>query len=185
MKRFKLIFACVCLVALAQVAWSQDAGVGRRSHGIPGYLDPLTNTFTTRVQGPGTSIGLDPDVTVTNILARLVFKFTISTDQPATAVETCSVTASVFDAAGSYEEHGTALATSAGKACTVTLFFSWPLATPGSDTVSLEYDINSFQPVTVGSVTVAEPLRESDHTIPSIPVPANTQTITTNISATI
>jgi len=184
MRTSKLIFVCVCLVGLAQLGWSesQHLGASKQSHGIPGYLDPRTGTFTTKVQSSVvTSDESEEPTTLTTITARLIFNINIVyNDQPSNAITACSVTINEFgDSSGLfYEEEATAIATSNGTACKVTILFSWPLANPTQDQISVEYHIDSFQSVTVGGTAVVEPFRSLDHSIPSLPMPSNGQTIT-------
>jgi hypothetical protein len=184
MRISKLIFVGVCLVGLTQLGWSQaqHLGASKQAHGVPGYLDPRTGTFTTRAQGAGETQDASQEPTaLTNIVARLVFNISIVyNDQPAGAITACSVDISEFgDPSGLfYTEDATAIATSNGTVCKVTILFDWALATPTSDQISIDYHIESIQPVTVGGTTLPEVFRTLDHSIPSVAVPMNGQTIT-------
>jgi hypothetical protein len=180
MRISKLIFVCMCLVGITQLVWSQNqhVGAGRQGHGIPGYLDPRTGTFTTRAQPSET--GEETPPTFTTILARLVFNFTIAhNDQPTNATTSCTVSLSTADSSGlDYNESATAIATNNGTACTVTVLFSWTLASPTEDQVFVDYHIASFQSITVGTTASVQEFRGADHSLPSISVPLNGQTIT-------
>jgi hypothetical protein len=189
MRISKLIFVCVCLIGLTQIGWSQNQHLSKQSRGIPGYLDPRSGTFTTRAQSSGTnSEGAELNPALTTILARLIFNFTILNDQPANAVTSCTVALSTLDDSSGlfYDESATSIATKSGTACTVTILFSWALASPTTDTISVDYHISSFQAITVGGTSTPEALRTADHSIANIPVPMNGQTITEpTISTTI
>jgi len=187
MRISKLVFVCVCLIGLTQIGWSQNQPLSKQTRGIPGFLDPRSGTFTTRAQSAGTnSEGAEP--ALTTILARLIFNFTILNDQPANATTSCTVTLSTLDDSSGlfYDESATAIATENGTACKVTILFSWALASPTTDTISVDYHIASYQAITVGGTSTPEALRTADHSIANIPVPSNDQTITEpTISTTI
>ena len=141
---------------------------------IPGYLDPRTGTFTTKAKSSATG---QAAVGTTTILARLIFNFTILNDQPGGNTTTCSVSITPTDSAGFYSEEASSTATGGGTACTVTLLFSWDLATPNSDVVNISYSITS---------SGGGQSRSSSHSLPSVPMPTNFETITEpTISATI
>ena len=183
MRMSKLIFTTVCLVGLTQLVWSQSehfSAPAKQSHGIAGFLDPRTGTFTTRAQGSSVMRDASEEPpTLTNILARYVFTFNIEyNDQPASATTACTVDISTSDESGLfYDESSTALATKSGTACTVTILFYWGLANPTADSVSVEYHIESFQAVALGGTSTPEVFRSADHTIAPLAVPSNGQTV--------
>jgi hypothetical protein len=176
MKIAKQMFAClICLVGLAPPVRSQNRP-SKSDQGIPGYLDPRTGTFTTKAKRSAT--GQAAPAATTTIVARLIFNFTILNDQPAGATTTCYLSISPTDAAGFYSESASSTATNGGASCTVTLLFSWDLATPDADMVNISYSISSS-----GGGGQS---RSSEHSLPSIPMPTNFETITEPlISATI
>jgi len=184
MRISKLIFVCVCLIGLTQIGWSQNQhlGASKQSHGVAGYLDPRTGTFTTKAQISGATADASEELppALTTILARLIFNITIQyNDQPTNATTACTVTLSTSDSSGLfYDESATSIATKNGTACTVTLLFSWALASPTTDQISVDYRVESFQAITVGATTTPEVLRSADHTILPLAVPMNGQTIT-------
>jgi hypothetical protein len=106
-------------------------------------------------------------VPTTSTIARLVFNFQILTDN-AGATTTCSVFMSVSDAGGSYTESGSSTSQNGGATCQVTMLFSWDLATPQTDTISVYCSVN-WQG--------GGGYRGTSHTLTPIPVPANTETI--------
>jgi hypothetical protein len=71
-----------------------------------------------------------------------------------------------------------ATGTGASRKCVLDMFYSWPLSSPSSDTVSLSYSISAAGTGTSGPVT-----RESFQTLPS-KKPAN-GTTTVTITGTI
>jgi len=162
-------------VALCAVGWSHaqqssQATSAKEAHGIPGYLDPRTGMFRTRSQSPAQA---SVAVTSDPVIFRLVFNFNILyNDQTGTVA--CHVSISPFgDTNGLFHsEDATALAN--GQTCQVTILAQWDLATPSTDQVSIEYEIDSFQTVQ-GTL---ENFRGSSHSLASIPMPANGQTVT-------
>jgi len=183
MRISKLIFVCACLVGLTQLGWTQNQhlGANKQSHGIAGYLDPRTGTFTTKAQSSGVTPDASEELppTLTNILARFVFTFNIEfNDQPGGATTVCAVDLSTSDSSGLfYDETATAIATNNGTACKVSILFYWSLANPTEDQVFVEYHINSFQSITVGGTASVQDFRSADHSIAPLPVPLNGQTV--------
>jgi hypothetical protein len=172
MKISKVLFlGFFCLIGIAPLVWSRSqgqplpAGTPGSSHGIPGYLDPKTGTFTSRAQIAS------PDVQAagtTRILFRLIFPITIDiNDQSSANTTSCSVDISTSDAAGFVEDSGSTVGNANG--CTVTILAQWDLATPTADKVSISFDISSS-----GSGGA----RSTSHSIAQISMPGNTQTIT-------
>jgi hypothetical protein len=175
----KAIFVCLLslVVSTSTFGWSQNqpaaVRLGSQTQGIPGYLNPQTGIFTTRPQtsAPATTIP------TTSVIFRLIFNFNIEiNDQPSTNTFTCSVAISpVGDTSGLFHnEEATTLSTDGGKTCQVTILASWELANASTDSVAISYTISSFQSVS-GTLQSA---RTSSHSLPSIPMLANAQTIT-------
>jgi hypothetical protein len=172
MKISKVLFlGFFCLVAITPIVWSRSqaqpipAVTAGSAHGIPGYLDPKTGTFTSRAQIAS------PDVQAagtTRILFRLIFPITIDiNDQSSGNTTACSVDISTSDAAGFVEDSGSTVGNANG--CTVTILAQWDLATPVTDKVSISFEIASS-----GSGGT----RSTSHSIAQIAMPGNTQTIT-------
>ena len=164
-----------CLVAtgLTSLAWGRgraqlSAVSGNR--GIPGYLDPKTGTFTTRAQNP------TPDVqppNTTRILFRVIVPININlTDQPSSNIFECSVHISTSDPTGFFDESADVIGNAQG--CTVPVLAQWDLGTPGSDTIFISYDLNSFG----GSITAPTSVRTTSTPVASIPMLSNHQTVT-------
>jgi hypothetical protein len=175
----KVIFVSLfCLVGLTPLVWSQSQGqplangaAVRQNHGIPGYLDPQTGTFTTRLQNAAPEVQLP---NTTRVLFRMIFPISINiNDQPAGSTTFCAVDISSNDANGFFES-----ASTAGNAsgCTLTILAQWDLATPGSDTIFASFDISS-------SGTGVS--RSTSHHLASIPMPNNGQTVTEPVIDTV
>jgi len=184
-KMSKTICLCVCLVGLTQLGWSQVNS--RSDHGIPGYLDPKTGTFTTKVQTPEG----DP-VTPTYLYGEYVINLaaTVNTHIPSGGVVSCNFTVSEFgDSNGSYTEYEAAVATGSGTSwkCSITIPYAWLLGTPGTDTISVSYTIGIDEAFTVGSASPEViSLRKSTYNAPSTTgVPASGTVTTLNLGAAI
>lgn len=116
---------------------------------------------------------------------KFVYNISISVKStiPSADVIECSGSASTFDSGTrSISELAGVAATRAGSSasCTVSIPYSWSLATSSTDMVTLSYTITV--PVTAGA---ALPNRVSSQGIASIHVPASGATTTETISATI
>jgi hypothetical protein len=177
----KIVLVFAGLALITQSAWSQQNGSSK--HGILGYLDTRTGAFKPLVQ---TSAESEQAVAAAAApsTGKLVFNFTINVVSTFSSSEviTCSASASVFEVATTLtiEEDATVVATRSGSkaTCTVTIPYSWALASASQDMVGLEYTITASSTTTVTS-------RLSLHSLPSIGVPANASTTTQSISATI
>jgi hypothetical protein len=175
----KLMCVCVCLVGFTSPVWSQNqpsqVPATNPTPGVAGYLNPQTGTFTTRAK-----VVPNAETTpTTSILARLIFNFSILNDQ--TNPITCSVSIAPEGDTGGffYSEYASFTAPGGSSTCSVTILFSWNLATPTSDTISVEYSLTS-------GGGAGDTSRGSTGDIPSVAMPTNFQTVTVpTISATI
>jgi hypothetical protein len=192
MNRTKMLLLSVCLVALSVLLWSQNrrssVQQGRSQQGILGYLDARTGAFRPVPQHPVDADSVGPEATVI-YTGRFVYSFTItlSSTIPKGDVIECYGRAYTYDNTRETElsEEGASYATVNGTTatCTVTLTYSWPLASPGADPVNLSYIIGVFNP---GASIDAFDDRVSGHDINrSLPMPANGATTNMNISTTI
>ena len=129
---------------------------------IPGFFDPKTGMFSTQATKAVTA-----PVATTNTIARLIFTFQILTDNPG-ASTTCNVFLGLSDTGGSYSEFGSAQSPNGGQTCSVTMLFSWDLATPATDFINVQYSVGW---------TGGGSSRSTSHALTSIPVPTNTETI--------
>ena len=133
---------------------------------------------------------------VTPTTGTLVFNFTITASSavPKNGVVVCTANASVNESSGqNITQKATGIATlSGGKwLCKASMHYSWALATPTSDKVSLSYsaEIDYALQVTAtnGTTTVAEAvaLDKVNENLSSISVPLNGATTTETVSSTI
>ena len=159
MKATKMLFAVACLLGLVASSFAQN--VSKKTPGIQGYLDPKTGAF--RILPTPDDDSVDLPLTVTG----------------------GSATASLVDVATSnfIEEQAAVLATRSGSTatCTVTIPYSWNLASASSDKVSLTYSIDA--PVEATANT-AFPERLRSQSVATISVPANGATTNESITAT-
>jgi hypothetical protein len=193
----KLMFVCACLVGLTQLGWSQNSNMrampGAHGHGIPGYLDPQTGTFTAKVQAeaqhPENPDAPPPTLTeafgVWNIQITIVDTTVLATGD----IVVCQGALSVSDTypAFGYEEDAAVAAKVSGGAgsCTVTMPYQWYLATPNSDTVTVSYSVSVIHMYTVGSVNQASEDRFTSHVVGTVAVPVNGTHSTTPVTARI
>ena len=183
MKVVKLALAFACLLTLALPAFGQQAddAIGR---GIPGYLDPNTGAFRVMPSAGGEA---NPDA-VTTVGGKIVTTFTINVQSAiaATAKIGCSVQAVVLDvaAANTILETATVAATrtSTTAKCTVTIPYSWTLASAATDKVMLTYTI--VAPV-AATATTSLPSRTSSQGMGQIAIPANGAITNKTVAATI
>jgi hypothetical protein len=171
MRMSKVIFVTLfCLVGLTPLVWSQsqdqplaNGAAVRQNHGVPGFLDPQTGTFTTHLQTASPTVQLP---NTTRVIFRLIFPISINiNDQPAGNSVACDV--DIFTSDNSYSDSGSVVGNASG--CTVTILAQWDLATPNTDTIFVSFGISSS-----GTGTS----RRTSHALASIPVPNNGQTIT-------
>jgi len=185
MKRRSAILFCLCLVGLAQLVWSQNRAA-RVSHekGIPGYLDPRTGKFTTRVDDSALNAA-KPELTGTTILFREQFNITITNyDQSSSDAVACEATIdSDDDPNGDFYEDAMVFATRSGSTytCDVPILAQWTLQTPGSDTIYAYVYVDFLKGVTIGPASTYFEVRESDQPRFALPVPSNGQTVVTNL----
>jgi hypothetical protein len=184
MKTVKFLLLAACVLGLAASAFAQVQN--RQSPGILGYLDPKTGAFHTL---PVPDSDSAEALTTTTVGGTIIVKFTITVKATiaATAKIACSVSAEVIDnitaAPAVILEEAAALATRSGTTatCTVTIPYSWNLATATSDKVTLSYVLSAPAEATV---TTAYPQRLSSQGIATIAVPANGATTNETVTAT-
>jgi hypothetical protein len=164
--KWTLIGACALVLGLAAPLWAQNADSA---------LPPVA---------PSTG--------------KIVFTFTITATSavPKNGVVTCNANASVNESGSGQNifQKATGIATlnTAGKwICKAIMPYSWALATPGSDSVNLAYDVEldyGFQlTASNGTGTVVAPLSvdKVNQNLGSISVPLNGSVTNESVSATI
>jgi len=189
--RVVLSLLAVLVFGLAPFSYGQFATKSRPTQRALGYYDPATGKF--EPLAPAQDSEAPPVVATTG---TIVFKFTLTVKSviPKNAVLGCTADASVSDSAFSGEEHGSAVAKLVSGdtySCTVTIPYSWPLSSPGTDSVYLDSEASidyGFQvTATNGATTTIEPIeaRGSSHSLTTIKVPATGATTTETIPITL
>jgi hypothetical protein len=175
-----------CLLSAVSL-WAQNAAA---VHGIPGYLDPRTGIFHSTPQ-PHVAADVEAPVTTTKFTGKFVVNFTIKVNSTFSSTDLigCIVGASVenigtenpiTEVAGSSVARGTGTTVT----CSVTIPYSWNLASASTDKVDLNYVIlvpGAF----VSTPTSAYPTRTADQLIGEIAVPTSGTTTTKTVTPTI
>ena len=178
-----LLFAC--FLAMNVSLWGQDAAAPR---GIRGYLDPRTGVFHS-IPHWQTPDAADPPATTTYTGTFVVnFTITVSSAIPSTDQIGCVAGATVLDVAAQnpiVDLAGTAVVRGTGSTitCSVTVPYSWKLASPSSDTVNIGYSVVS--PIDFSAPAGQFPRRETTTTLVKIKVPASGTTTTETVKARI
>jgi len=184
MRTSKLIFVCICLVGLSQLLWSQNNGMATHQHGIPGYLDPHSKTFTTKAENSRVGHQRDTPLAGTAIVFRETFNFSISAqDIPAAAVIFCYAEISTSDTNGDFYDSNSIVATRSGESasCSVPILVKWTLVNPGTDTIDARVEAYSEQGISLGGGAWDYAERYSEVPELTLSVPANDQTVTTSV----
>jgi hypothetical protein len=196
MQTHRTILVCLVIfvVGLTPSAFGQLSNHFPLSHRELGYYDRDTGVFT-----PLHSAAQDAEIALatTPTTGDFVFNITITlkTAVPKNGVVACD--AHVFvngDSSGfNAQESGFALATGTGttRTCKISLPYSWLLASPTTDSVSLSYNafIGDGIEITAtngtGTAIQFADVHTSDQFIAPIKVPANGANTTENISVTL
>jgi hypothetical protein len=190
-RKFTGFALSLLVLALAPLSFGQFA-TQHTPHRQLGYYDPATGAFEPLHPSPDAEL---PPVTPTT--GTLVFKFTLTVDTALAknSVVGCAAAASVSDSSGFYsDERGSAIATLvSGKtySCTVTMHYSWLLASPTTDEITMTYgstvEYGYEATASNGTGTVVEPveLRGSDQALAPIKVPASGASTTETIAMTL
>jgi hypothetical protein len=188
MKTSKMVLVGVFLIALTQLAWSQNKGlIAPHQKGIDGYLDPRTGAFTPRTQNSGVKAEASPDFTGTSIVFREQFNITITNDDQSTS-DLVSCQAHIFSVGdpNSWFDKAVIVATRSGSTytCDVPVLASWTLQNPGSDTISACVKISFNQGFTVGPNSTVQTIRQQNPPCLTLSVPANGSTVVNTMSLT-
>jgi hypothetical protein len=182
MRTYRFLFVCTFVAALALPAWSQNANQ-TSANGILGYLNPRTGSFSPLAQP--SSDDVLPALTTVGGKFVVNFTITISSTLPTTDVISCGIDSVLVDLGSGFTllESAAVAATRTGSSakCTVTLPYSWTLASQTTDMVSLTYSI--IVPATAAGAQF--PNRTSNHGFATIKVPANGAITPFNLTATI
>ena len=163
-RRMVLGSVCVVMLGLAALLWAQNG---------ESFLPPA-------IPSTGTIV--------------FTFNITVISTLPKNAVIGCRGSASVNEAGQNIQQdaHGIATLSNGKWTCKATMPYSWALATPASDTINLNYDVDInygfLLTATTGTGTVVVPLtvdKVSQNLKPISPVPANGSITQEPINATI
>jgi hypothetical protein len=179
-------------LALAPFSFGQFAKPVQTSHRVLGYYDPATATFSPVHQSEG-EVEAPAATTETG---ELIIKFTITVKAaiPKNGVVGCTASADAGDAASAHDERATGVATLVSGStytCSAIIHYSWLLATPTTDKITLAgsatIDYGYQVTATNGAAILVQPIeaRGSDTSIPSISVPANGATTTIDVNVTL
>jgi len=183
-----LCLLVVCTLGINLSLWGQNASATR---GIPGYMDPRTGIFHA-LPSPEIQDATVEAPAVTTFGGKFVVNFTITVSSTIASTNKigCEVSASLADVSGTFQNfisETASVAVTRGTAstvtCSVTIPYSWKLASSATDMVSLAYVITS--PVEVSTVAGQFPTRTSSAGIATIKVPANGAITTEAVAATI
>jgi hypothetical protein len=185
-KLSRLCVAFVCFLGTGLSLWGQNTS--SVVHGIPGYLNPQTGAFHPLPQ-PEAQDSVEPPAT-TMFGGKFVVNFTITVDSVIASTNKigCQVAITLEDTATvNFIEESAGVAVTRGTGstvtCTVTIPYSWKLASASTDSVSLTYSITN--PVEISTPAGEFPLRTSSQSIGTIKVPVNGATTTETVTATI
>ena|ERR1700681_3742988 len=141
MRITKLLLVCMCFVMIAPAVWGQTAN-GPAKPGILGFLDPNTGAFR-----PVPSAGADGPEALTTFTGTINLTITVTLKTTTLTNVTCSESVFVFDAATTspryFSEGNSVAATGTGntRTCTLSIPYSWALATQPNDTMTTGYTV--------------------------------------------
>ncbi len=177
-KLLTLLLLSACCLGMNTTLWGQNAIPNRA---IRGYLDPRTGIFHS-IPHPDTLDEAAPPPAKTTFTGSIVMNFTItvSTVFASTTPIACIGEASVQDAGSAtsiFEVAGSTVTRGSGTtvSCSVTIPYSWGLASASTDKIRLSYSV--LAPVDF-TQTTAFPNRRGSQTLTSIAVPVSGTTTT-------
>jgi hypothetical protein len=175
----------VCLLATRASFWGQNTAA---PSGVPGYLNPRTGVVHSIRHHRLLGAAAPPATTTYSGTIVVNFTITVSSAIARTAQIGCVASASVVDAGtdnGIVEGAGAAVTRGTGSTvtCSVTIPYSWNLASANLDTVALAYSVTS-------SVDFSAPAGEWPHragaqSLGSIGVPVSGTNTTKTVSVRI
>ena len=188
MRFSKLLFTCMCWLLGVAAVWGQAANSqsanGAGKPGILGHYDPKTRVFRPLPQARDGAVEPPPLTTVTGTITATI---TITLVSSGIANPGCVLTVGVQDAVStggprSLSEASVVAATGTGstRTCTVSVPYSWSLATQSSDFMQTSYEITGLPLLTAKPPDRTSVLAPLD----TRAVPANGTTTTLNISVT-
>ena len=184
-KLLTLVFLSACFLSMNASLWGQDA---IPPHGIQGYLDPRTGIFHSNphFDAPDAAEPLAKTIYTGSIVVN--FTVTVSSAIASTVPIGCVAVASVSDGGATnsiFEAAGTAVTRGTGATvpCSVTIPYSWGLASAPTDMLNVSYSIIS--PGGFSTPAGQFPSRQHSTPIAKIKVPASGTTTTLTVKARI
>lgn len=182
---------CLALV-FVPCSFAQLGAPGLLPHRTLGYYDSDTGLF--EPLRPATQDAETPAVTPTT--GTLVFNLTITLKSalPKNAILICSAQGAVIETGFSTTEDGLGIAkleSGSTYSCSVSMPYSWPLATPTKDKIILSYKAETLEALQVTAengtaVSVTSTAGRASSQVPAqIVVPANGATTTETVSITL
>jgi hypothetical protein len=179
-----LFLLVACFLGISVSLWGQNAAA---VPGIRGYLDPRTGIFHSTAQPKAPD---DEPRATTTFAGKFVFNFTITVDSTiastnkiacfaGASVTGDTTTTEIVDAAATAVTRGTGTTVK----CTVTVPYSWKLASSSTDKVNLSYTVSSPGSFALTPETLY-PNRQGGQSLGTIKVPLNGTTTTETITAT-
>lgn len=152
MRISKLLFTCMCWLLGVAAVWGQAANSqsanGQGKPGILGHYDPQTRIFRPLPQARDSAV--EPLV-LTTFTGTINVTFTITLKSSSISNPACIVFMDVQDAATTSSlrrltEIGIVASTGSGstRTCTVSIPYSWGLATQSSDMMQTSYEITAL-----------------------------------------
>jgi hypothetical protein len=184
MKISRLMLILACFIGLTQLVWGQKPAEAA-GNDILGYLNPQTGAFRPMAQTSAATADAEALAALTPTGGTLVFNITITLKSALTAdTFGCNANADVFDSGLDYHENAAITATGSGtsRTCKVTIPYSWTLATPTTDTVTLGINVADLSYITS---KLPVPSRSHSRSLPPIKVPLGGATTTFNIAVTL
>ena len=192
-KRNVILSFAVVLLGLAPFASAQIESTALASHRVLGFFNSDTGLFEPfRVATQDSEV--PPPVTPTTGTLAFNFTITLKSPLPKNGFITCTGGGSVIETKDSVDEGGFGIATLVSGdtySCSVSMPYSWPLATPTTDKIILSFKVQINEAIQVGATNgtgtslLITAGRASSQTLASIPVPANGATTTETVSVTL
>lgn len=182
-KLLTFLLLSACFLSVNTSLWGQSA---IPPHGVRGYLDPRTGIFHS-IPHPDAVDEAEPPAKTT-FTGSIVVNFTVTIKSviASTTQIGCVAGATLVDNSITAIEEIATTAVTRGSgstvACSVTIPYSWGLATAAKDTVSVSYSVLS--PINISTAAAEYPKREHGTPLTKFTVPASGTTTTLTAAAT-
>ena len=183
----KLMLLCTCCLMVVPAIWAQAAST--TNHGILGYLDPNTGAF--RPIPPAAQDDAERGA-ATTFTGTINLTITITLKTAGLTNVGCSMNVNVTDESGTasptfYNEFDNVPATGSGttRTCSLSIPYSWALATQPSDTMTIDYGANGNIQHSTGTTVFITNRNTNRNPLTVLKVPANGATTTLTAAATL